>query len=656
MMKSFYNPFTECTARDITFEEVEKYWCPPYTAFDKVDEQVLVNCPTPIFVEGPRGSGKTMLLKHLSYFCQKQLIDESTISLIDYFSSLGSIAVYFRYKDDFGLLFNSLNCSETIKSKIFNYYFDLFIAQELLEIIRDLFESIDENQINKAQFFDVISKSMNCSVNDYVELDKAIQSKIINVDIWVRNSRYIDNPEQEIERIISEKRLIDELFNGIRILIPQWKNILFTIVIDEYENASIYQKELNTLIKQVDEKKKITYRIGVRPSGIITNDTNIGNEFLQEGRDYLICSLNTPKGTDQMKRYKDFIREVANKRLKLVPILNENGLTDIESLLGSKEDLEKEAREIVKNRTEHFSIIYQDIPDEEFDNIYALLKNEDNPLLEMLNVLWFCRGNSAKDINTAMNAYLNGNFDDSKSKAYKYRMDYSNKYKFTLLFILAGIYGTKKCYYSFNTFAYLSSGAINDFISLCRNVFYRLDEDYILNMIEVNRHLIPKKLQTEAAYETALEQINKVKLCKDYGNRMYCFTMNMGRLFRKYHRDQLAKYPETNQFAFYDISSIQSTPESKKLLENLLKWGVVLRKRNIQSLSIGLRKGEIFYFNKMFSPLFDISYRIRGGYNPVLKTDAFIELSMYDLEVNKIEELIKINHTSKNDSEQLSLF
>lgn len=654
-MKNFYNPFTECTARDITFEEVEKYWCSPYGAFEKIDENVLINCPTPVIIEGPRGSGKTMLLKHLSYFCQKLLIT-SNMSLIDYFASIGSIGVYFRYKDDFGSLFEYLNCEDIVKSKVFNYYFNLYITQELLTIVEDL---SNDNQISlekNKEFFTGISNILSESIVDFNDIEISLNKKIDKIDAWVKNSRYIENSAEIIRTIIVDDNLIEQMCNLVRSVIPKWNNILFSIIVDEYENASKYQRELNTLIKQVDQKNRLTYRIGVRPSGIITNQTNVGEEFIQEGRDYLLCSLTTPKGSSQMKKYKDFIKNVANKRLKLVPILNDNGLTDIEKLLGAKEDLEKEARDIVKNRTVHFDKIKNTLTLNEYSKVYDLLKNNDNPLLEMLNILWFYRGKSPIDINSAMNSYLNKNCDDKKSDGYKYNMDYVNKYKYTLLFILIGIYGSRKSYYSFNTFAYLSSGAINDFISICRNVFYRLDEELIVAMNESGEARISEKIQTQAAYETALEQINKVKLCKNFGKKMYCFTMNMGNLFRKYHRDPLARYPETNQFAFADTSSIESTPESNKILNGLLMWGVVLRKKNIQSLSIGLRKGEIFYFNKIFSPLFDISYRIRGGYNPVLSTEAFIKLSTSDLEVSAIEELIKINNFDDSNGEQISLF
>ena len=316
-------------------------------------------------------------------------------------------------------------------------------------------------------------------------LKDSIDAKIYEVDEWIRKSRYIENPGNELRELISNKNIVKKGIKLIRKIIPEWSNLLFVIIIDEYENASRYQKELNTLLKQVDEKEKITYRIGVRPNGIITMATNIGEESLQNYRDYLLYSLSLPTGTKQMSKYKNFLREVANKRLKRVPLLEDLGMTNIEVLLGSKEDPEGEGRCAVKQRKNHFyGVLGNSISDEEFDKIYSLLKNENNSLLEMLNILWYRRGVSANEINTAMIAFLNKNYSDKSSLSYKYHMDYINKYKYTLLFLLLNIYGVQKEYYSFNTFAYLSTGAINDFISLCRNTFYQIDEQYILKMKE----------------------------------------------------------------------------------------------------------------------------------------------------------------------------
>ena len=108
-------------------------------------------------------------------------------------------------------------------------------------------------------------------------------------------------------------------------------NKLVIIIIDEYENAAEYQILLNSLLKQVDAKIKVTYRIGVRPQGMVTMETRVGNEFLQINRDYILCQLRS----DNMLKYKKFIANIANIRLNSNQTYVELGLTNIEELLGN---------------------------------------------------------------------------------------------------------------------------------------------------------------------------------------------------------------------------------------------------------------------------------------------------------------------------------
>ena len=531
------------------------------------------------------------------------------------------------------------------------------MSQEIVSIINDLLE---ENAISiecANQFAIEFSKIVGISECSFELLSEGLDTKIAELDKWVRKSRYIVQSEDALRKLISNNNIIKKTCRAIRKIIPEWNSLLFVFIIDEYENASQYQKEINSLIKQVDEKDRITYRIGVRPNGIITTETNIGEEYIQNNRDYLLYSLSISMDNKQMSHYKSFLRDVANKRLQKVPLLVDLGLANIELLLGKKETPEEEARNIVKKRKNHFqAILGNNYSDNEMEEIYISLKNDDNPLLEMLNLLWFKRGKKANDINIAMNSYINNNYHIKTTLAYKYYMDYVNKYKFTLLYMLISIYGAQKQYYSFNTFAYLSTGAINDFISLCRNTFYQLDEQFFLDMQETKQIHIDTKYQTQGAYETSVEQLNKIKMCNDNGNKMYCFAMNLGNLFREYHKDLDAKYPETNQFAFSDIIMIYEDTESQGILNSLLRWGVIIKKNRLQSLSIGQRKGEIFLLNKIFAPLFNISYRTRGGYNPILTTKRFLEMSKRNLTPSEIKELMNNNSFDIFDGNQMRLF
>ena len=64
-MNNIGNPFVECTSRDMIFKDVSQYWCDPFACY-AIDYNTLTRSTTPVIVEGPRGSGKTMILDRKS--------------------------------------------------------------------------------------------------------------------------------------------------------------------------------------------------------------------------------------------------------------------------------------------------------------------------------------------------------------------------------------------------------------------------------------------------------------------------------------------------------------------------------------------------------------------------------------------------------------
>ncbi len=556
--------------------------------------------------------------------------------MIDYIKEIGSIGIYFRYKDDFDSLFKFLNCSKSCKDQLFLYYFEMYVLDELLKIICDLLAEESFCNVDWNELIRQLNDMLSTHADSLQSLISEAHRKIKDVDQWVKRSRYLDRAEDTLFALIDSQNFLPNVCKCIASNIPELSTIRFLIIIDEYENAGEYQQILNTLVKQVDHTTNISYRIGVRPKGMITLETNIGSEFLQIDRDFLLYVLQSKKMTD----YKAFIESVANRRLSSVEYFAQNGLTSIKELLGATENLDAEAYSLVKKKPKkHFEILKKRYDPDEYTQIVHAIENPSFPLMEMLNVIWVLRGVPYHKVKTAMDGYIDGKYKDPACSeevalSTKYKLDYSDKYRYQLMFILLGIYGKRKRYYSFNTFAYLSSGAVNDFISLCRNVFYLLDESYYDRIAE--SRLIPVTLQADGAEKTAIEQMDKIRLCNEHGIEMYSFAMNIGELFKLYHRDIYAKYPETNQFAFENEVEIEKRPLLNDVRNSLIKWGVIIKKPRIQSISIGRRKGTLYYLNRIFSPIFGISYRTRGGYNFVLPTALFELLLKESWEPEKI--------------------
>ncbi len=164
----------------------------------------------------------------------------------------------------------------------------MYVLDELLRIFLD-FEK--EKALDSKTIGSIIAaiNSILCTGAENLQtLSSAIKLKIQKVDAWVRKSRYMNSAEEALQELIDGKNYISQICKCIGQIVPELANVRFLVIIDEYENAGEYQQILNTLLKQVDHTSNVTYRIGVRPRGIQTLETNIGAEFLQIDRDFLL--------------------------------------------------------------------------------------------------------------------------------------------------------------------------------------------------------------------------------------------------------------------------------------------------------------------------------------------------------------------------------
>ena len=151
--------------------------------------------------------------------------------------------------------------------------------------------------------------------------------------------------------------------------------------------------------------------------------------------------------------------------------------------------------------------------------------------------------------------------------------------------------------------------------------------------------------------ESALQQINRIE---SYGGYIHKFINNIGNIFRDFHKDEKIRYPETNQFSA-DIDNLTSQ-KFKDAFKAAIKWSVVQKKSKIQQPSPGKHLKDIYTINRIYSPIFQISYRTRGGYSVKL-TASDIEKLMTEENVSSRNYLKQqISDESENPNAQLNLF
>lgn len=662
-MYNYRNPFSEYDTNVMSSEQISEFFTEPYDSFT-IPESKIINDKSPIIFVGGRGTGKTMLLRQFSYNVQKIAKNETYLEKIRRTKYIG---IYFRVDKPLLQSLAALGDYSEIsgfEESIFTHYFELTIFKEYLEILRIL--ASDAKLRNNDSAYQRILDSLRSMialpdgilVNSIDDFLKFIVDEINY--IWTYQSKKAIDIDDSVKfapkcNLILQGRLSDEFCNTEIFDIFDIKDISVLLLIDEFESFSQKQQMVINAAMRYNKHYGIRLRIGMRPYGFKTYDTVNSEDFVKEGRDYSKIEFDNPLVKKQNnKSYFDLVKKITQKRLDSVPMFSGKNIVDI---LGEEEDLEEEAKDIVKGKTTHIETYIKEInkfkkTGEELTIDMLAPIRDDNPLYEMECLRLLLKGKSMEYVQKALTDYKNKTISEESKK---FSDDYDRKYKLSFVFVLCSIYRReKKCYYSFNDYCYLSSGIIGSFIELCRRAF---DLAYFRDSSALESGKISKEIQTDAAYEYSYAEKDMIKRISEYGTKLEIFIKNLGDSFNSIHRDIYLRYPETNMIPFEGKLS----DENQNLLNKACMWSLLIKKPNVSDPSGSGNAQDMYMLSRVFSPFFKISYRTRGGFNPIktLTDDFFSEsfnpdsiLKEKQVKGNKKTVKVKVSGTEM----QLSLF
>lgn len=506
-MYSYRNPFSDFDSNVMSSEQISEFFTEPYDSFT-IPESKIINDKSPIVFIGGRGTGKTMLFRQFSYNVQKIVSNETYLEKVRRTNYIG---VYFRVDKPLLQSLSRLGTSSNIENfeeKIFTHFFELTIFKEYLEIIKILTKDamIYYEDERYKLILSMLMDLINPFNHDIIEtIDDLLNYVIGEINyIWkYQSDKAIDIDNSVVFKpkcnLILQGRLSDEFCNTDILKILGIEDVSFLLMLDEFESFSEKQQMVINAAMRYNKSYGIRLRIGMRPYGFKTYDTVNSEDFVKEGRDYSKIEFDNPLVKKQNDdKYFVFIKKITEKRLASVPMFNGKNIVDI---LGEEEDLEEEAKEIVKGKTTHFDVYLKEInksrdPGQELllEDIYSI--RDENPLFEMECLRLLLKGESLEFVTTALNDYKN---KIKSSAAKKFSDDYDKKYKLSFVFVLCSIYRReKKGYYSFNDYCYISCGIIGAFIELCRRAF---DLAFFRDAAALENGRISKEIQTDAAYE-----------------------------------------------------------------------------------------------------------------------------------------------------------
>lgn len=259
----------------------------------------------PCVLQGGRGTGKTTVLKGLSYQGQYALLDRD----INKFDTVDFIGIYHRANTNHVRAFVGNQLDKKTWQKFFGHYFNLIICREILTFI-NWHKSLSNNDESfSSSACRIIAKSVHITsrCETLSDLIDSFEEKMYDFQSQINNISDIEQPKVSMPgdpiRIITEHA----------ISLSQFKNKTFYILLDEYENyEDNQQQQLNTLIKHNSEQ--YTFKIGVRELGWRVKHTLNQDELLHDPADYVL--INIENQLTEGTRFAEFAKEVCQKRIE----------------------------------------------------------------------------------------------------------------------------------------------------------------------------------------------------------------------------------------------------------------------------------------------------------------------------------------------------
>lgn len=575
----------------------------------------------PCMLVGGRGTGKTTVLRCLSYEGQFALSHPDTTS-IQKWSYYG---MYYRVNTNRVTAFKGKEVDQEKWIALFAHYFNLLLCDLMVRFLcwyqRHFPNAIqlDESACSR------VSKSFNLSsAKNIKELASQIDNLRIQFEAHINNIG--SNPSIHLS---IQGAPIDTLAESVSLL-PQFKDKNFFFLLDEYENFMDYQQQVvNTLIKHAGQF--YSFKIGVRELGWRCRTTLNENEQLIHPSDYVRINI-TEKLTDE--KFNDFALSVCNARVARVSINGEKILTDISKFLPKLS--EEEEAEMLGVKDLNISTINA-INKLEISNIEL---NNLEPL--EIYFIQFWANNHGLSLRDALQDFIN----DRDTWNVRYQ---NNKH--SLLYTLRKR-GITKYYAGWNVFAKLSANNIRYLLEL-------VDQSLILHLRRggsLTDPILPET-QTIAAQNTGRKNLSELEGLSVHGAKLTKLLLGLGRIYQVMAANPAGHAPEMNQFQLQDPGAFNNeeiVTEAEDLVTSAVMHLALLRFQGSKLADEADTKDYDYMVHPIFSPFFAFSYRRKRKFN--LTSTQLLGLIKTPKETIR-EILAQHNrYTEKDLPEQMQLF
>lgn len=528
----------------------------------------------PCVLMGGRGTGKTTVLRGLSYKGQYALNNED----IDRFDLNNYIGVYFRCDTNHVHAFSGKGVDQDTWMKIFAHYFNLIITAEILEFIswHKLLKPEDEVLSGHACCLIATSLHLGTEIFDFKKLIDVLETSMYKFQADINN--IADGNMPKLSLAGDPIKIVTEQAQRLR----QFRDKTFYLLIDEYENLLDSQQQIvNTLLKHVPQS--YTIKIGVREMGWRIKHTMNLQESVIDPADYVLFNIVDEFTDETPEKFETFARDVCQLRIK--DLLGEDEVDfDIEHALAGL-PYEDEAIRLGVEQTH----LYKSILEYEKTSGVAL---DISPLYKFFIAYW------AENHNIALNTEITDFFSNTRTWNTRYE-----NYKYSLLFKIRtgrGSGGIQKYYAGWSTFVKLANGNIRYLMELVYRSYYL----YLQDGGDITKP-VTIDIQTKAARSVGWKNLTELEGTWSNGAQLTRMVQTLGTIFARLAKEGENSAPETVQF---EIEGERSERTEELLQAGIMNLALIRMPANKQS-GRGSVKEFMYSLHPIFAPYFIYSFR-----------------------------------------------
>lgn len=338
------NPFEITKAVDFSDEQIKT----TFVNYPQGGFEAFMSPASPMarFLVGGKGGGRTHLMRFYSYALRKPA--DGTI--IDGVREDRYIGIYFRCSGLNASRFRGKHIEPHAWTALFSFYMDVWLTEHLLTILRDI-DDRDGSWSPPAQlnFASEVVEVLAIHASDIPAYP--LQESVSIADLcrgFAEYRKFMDRSINnaaisgtlEIPILSTPGQLLFAATRAAHDELPGLDGVMFTFLIDEYENLSADQQTyVNTLIRE--KELPTSFLIGSRRYGLKTQRTLSANEENKRGSEFELEELEDTYQRTQ-GTYPTFCIELALRRLSAAGYPNVSSEKDLHRIFSSRRGLEKD--------------------------------------------------------------------------------------------------------------------------------------------------------------------------------------------------------------------------------------------------------------------------------------------------------------------------